>query len=509
MTDIAVPTEDVLDDEGKLATWLETEARAKVFELLHKTLNEDGHTPLTLAAKEGKIDMLEFILYESATVRYSYGPITVKLFDLDSFELPVDLSLYEGSPEKPVYSAIEWLCITNSVVELDNARFSRNISAFSIPAVKKLIETKWKRVYRHSFYLSFALSSLLAALVTIILVVNEYRPRVNSFSPQQTFVTVLYAIISLILLYLFFADAPAIFRFGLGYWGIGGSLGFEPGIRGAPKLDKICIAITSMSFISLCISKGLAKTLSTNTDDFVVANNFEQAIYYSLIICVLSSWINLYYYFMAFDSTGPFVLTLYKIVSEDVPYFMRFYFIILSALACTITLITSDGARDISTNFAHLIQVWWSLVKITVSVSDLSSNGAGDDFQIQYIPAGMVWVYDFLRTAFGIVVNILMLNLLIAMMSNTYGKYNSSSKEILLMEKYNIMCSMERLLKELEPWYRFLSRCLNSSTTLTKREFVKTNLLRQSLLKYAVLETTNARNSDDHEWWYFQVILRS
>ena len=505
LSDIIVPSKEDLDDEKKLSHWLESVAQIKVLELLHKTLNAEGHTPLTLAAKEGKISMFKFILYETATTRYSYGPITVKLFDLDSFELPVDLSLYQGAPKKKVYSAIEWLCITNSKVELDSARFSRNISAFSIPAVKKLIETKWRRVYKHSFYQSYILSLLLAALVTIILVINEYRPRLYNPSAQQQFVTAVYAVIGLLLLYLFVADAPVIFRYGIGYWGLGTSFGVESSIRGAPKLDKMCIAVTTMSFTSLCLSKGIAAmNLNGHSDDFVVSNNYEQAIYYSLIICVLSSWINLYYYLMAFDSTGPFVLTLYKIISEDVPYFMRFYFIILSALACAIALMTADGAHDIRTNFVHLIQVWWSLIKITVNVSDLSQNGPSDDFQIQYIPLGMTWFYDLIRTSFGIVVNILMLNLLIAIMSNTYGKYNSSSAEILLMEKYNIICSMERIKKEMDPFLRYLAASLGYSKKTIDTEV---SPVRTTLLKYAVLERQNAWNTDAHEWWYFQVLI--
>jgi hypothetical protein len=78
--------------------------------------------------------------------------------------------------------------------------------------------------------------------------------------------------------------------------------------------------------------------------------------------------------------------------------------------------------------------VWWSLVKVTVQFPD--------DFLVENVPSGMEWFYDLIRTSYSIAVIILMLNLLIAMMTNTYKEYFKNSKHILLMEKYNIMAAM-------------------------------------------------------------------
>jgi hypothetical protein len=78
--------------------------------------------------------------------------------------------------------------------------------------------------------------------------------------------------------------------------------------------------------------------------------------------------------------------------------------------------------------------VWWSLVKVTVQFPD--------DFLVENVPSGMEWFYDLIRTSYSIAVIILMLNLLIAMMTNTYKKYFKNSEYILLMQKYNIMAAM-------------------------------------------------------------------
>ena len=198
----------------------------------------------------------------------------------------------------------------------------------------------------------------------------------------------------------------------------------------------LCVAIRFWSFLGLLLSKGLQPS-SSSQDDFNVPDDYQQASYYTLIICVIASWLHILFHLMAFESTGPFVLTLYMIITKDVPYFFGFFSIIWLSLGCALALLTKAGNHSISTNFAHLIQVWWTLIKVTV--------GFGDDFNVQYVPIGMEWFYDGVRTAYGIAVTILMINLLIAMMSNTYEAYSTNSHYILLMQKYNFLCAMQRV----------------------------------------------------------------
>jgi hypothetical protein len=104
---------------------------------------------------------------------------------------------------------------------------------------------------------------------------------------------------------------------------------------------------------------------------------------------------------------------------------------------------------------------------------------------------GMEWTFDFLRTIFSIAVNILMLNLLIAMMSSTYSKYDKNSEQILMMEKYNILCSMDR---SRTATHR-LASCFKWLRERTEVE--------RQLRKYAVKE----KGIDGATWWYHKVLL--
>jgi hypothetical protein len=133
----------------KLHDWAERTAESKLYELLIKTLNNEGHTPLTLASTVKNQHLFAEILTNSSVHRYTYGPLAVKLFDLDGFELPVDLSKYSIPKDKKlpkVKSAIEWLCISNARLEIDSDKFASAIAAFSNPVVKGLIENKWNKV---------------------------------------------------------------------------------------------------------------------------------------------------------------------------------------------------------------------------------------------------------------------------------------------------------------------------------------------------------------------------
>jgi ankyrin repeat protein len=54
---------------------------------LWKHCNNDGLTPLTLAAKLGGTDMFSFLLDERKIVQWRYGPVSCVLYPLDEIDL--------------------------------------------------------------------------------------------------------------------------------------------------------------------------------------------------------------------------------------------------------------------------------------------------------------------------------------------------------------------------------------------------------------------------------------
>jgi nicotinamidase-related amidase len=174
--------------------------------------------------------------------------------------------------------------------------------------------------------------------------------------------------------------------------------------------------------------------------------SLDQAIKVSLTACVMSSWLHLYYFLMGFDSTGPFMLTIFRIVGRNVPYFLRFYSVIVVTFACGLSLLSNNGTLAASYSFMNILTAMWTLMQVTVG-ADPTHNSI--DIHNDVAPH-LYWLGDLLLTMYYASVVILMINLLIAMISHTYEEYISYNAALLLIEKYNIMHAIERSMEAQE-----------------------------------------------------------
>ena len=125
---------------------------------------------------------------------------------------------------------------------------------------------------------------------------------------------------------------------------------------------------------------------------------------------------------------------------------MSFYLIVIIAYACALSTLTAPGDPATISGFKALIYCFWKLIQVTVGCGDMTSEL--DCTSIDNVPYDLQWFFNILMTFFYIIVSIMMLNLLIGMIGNTYNQYAESSKSLLLLEKYNITCSLERYLSE-------------------------------------------------------------
>lgn len=99
-----------------------------------------------------------------------------------------------------------------------------------------------------------------------------------------------------------------------------------------------------------------------------------KAIKISMTICLMFSWIHLYYYFMGFDMTGPFILTFMKIITSDIPYFLTFFPIILISFGCALAMLANNGDNKASHGFFLLLKTIWGLIQVTVGFQEPTHN---------------------------------------------------------------------------------------------------------------------------------------
>jgi len=125
---------------------------------------------------------------------------------------------------------------------------------------------------------------------------------------------------------------------------------------------------------------------------------------------------------LGFQKTGPFVIMVYKMIVSDVFRFLVIYLVILMGYTCAMYAVAPSpewGADEYNTVFyGHAVRLMISML----GGIDFDANAASADST--YTP----WV-SLLYTTYIIVITILLLNMLIAMMGDTFNTVKEQSRE--------------------------------------------------------------------------------
>ena len=104
-------------------------------------------------------------------------------------------------------------------------------------------------------------------------------------------------------------------------------------------------------------------------------------------------------------------------------------------------MLINSGDPSAYVGFYYLLKSFWVLLKLTFN-NNIQSTAADFGLDVASVPRNDYILFDILYTLFFFMVMI-MINLLIAIMSNTYDKFKKDSQSLLMMEKYNIMTYFE------------------------------------------------------------------
>jgi hypothetical protein len=429
--------------------WLEKDTTHPLLESLITTLlrerllwvlNKDLQTPLTLAAatiahKKGaisetelkeRIDMLEFLINQHKELRWSYGPITNSMIRLEGIDIPYDYRRFDNIPKsrmKGLRSVIEWLCVADCE------------QGISLPVIKTIVETKWHRVGKREFMKICNFHILIALLVTLISLYPNEIPTLlymGSQSSHNRMITVIYpatiAAVIAFMIYGIWRQNP--FRLRLMWKSLRGAGAFE-------VLMRLLYMIAFIVLIGLQVARFVgAKGHPDSMDD--VGSDMHLWRVLAICLCVCSSWLYTFYFFMGHHRTAPFLITLYRISSRDIPYFLQFYLILLVSFGTPLAVLTHGNLDTGASSLQHLAHVIWELVHQTVQYNENAYNYLSSS----RVDANLDWVYDIVHTGFYFCITITMLNLLIGMITNTYQLYINRGEGLVLLERYNIMSSI-------------------------------------------------------------------
>ncbi|CAF1660399.1 unnamed protein product [Rotaria magnacalcarata] len=391
------------------ARWIERQAakdkkrtiKSETSELptLWNRLNKDGLTPLTLAADLGRAKMLSWLLKERTTVQWSFGHVSCLLHPLDQ----LDLDFRENNKKRSL-----------SVLEV---MIKKNNGGLVDPIITSLTDKKWKhfayRVLIRRFLITFLY--LLVFLGTTIL--ERTHSDVTSDENGEKLVTN--------------NEHSATIR------RIVCTIGHAIVVTGALlKSAREIGEMYSMGFRNYMSTTGsiflenlLASTFCLSIFVVQILRLTKLSEYESLVLAFTSlvGWSYMFFFIMPFRFTGPFVIMIYKMLFNDVLRFCIIYTIFLAGFSQAFFILFNENGFG---GFLSSIKQCFL--------------GLLGEFDLDYYIDGQHPLASVtLLICHIVVITILLLNLLIAMMGDTYADVKKSAAKLWHLERARIALEIE------------------------------------------------------------------
>lgn len=359
--------------------------------------NNLGLTPLTLAAKLGRKEMFHEILEYQSMEYWSYGRMTCSGYPLDGLD----------SIDKNGKSDHE-----SALLITLNGKTDDHLDMLNSGIIYRLLEEKWKAFARGKFYkrLLFAVLYLLGFSLAIYLRPRHLDPtRIETGDDKLRLVaegfTVLGAIIYLVL------EIKDV----LITQGINAQLNT---LRDAPGKSIFLVSCILVIIALPCryLGEQIAETAM-------------------LSIAAPMAWCYLLFFCRGFGAIGPFVGMIYKMCIGDMSRFFIIYIIYLLGLALAFSHVMK-GVEGFQ-NAGYTIM---TLMRMTFGEFDFFTF----DRSRQPALAKLLFFY------FMLFVTVLLMNMLIAMMANTYQNISDRSEKEWRRQWAHIIMVLERSVKPSE-----------------------------------------------------------
>ncbi|XP_028280213.1 transient receptor potential cation channel subfamily V member 6 [Parambassis ranga] len=381
--------------------------------------NFRGFTPFKLAAKEGNIVAFQHLVNKRRVFQWSLGPLSSYLYDLTEIDSWADsmsvLELIVGSPKREARGILE------------------------VTPVRQLVSLKWNLYGKYYFRLLLLLYLLYIGTFTLCCVfrpikdipVNYTKSDIDQIikiqkTLNESYVTyedtmrlageiisVLGAFVILLL------EIPDILR-------VGAKRYFGQTALGGP------FHVTLISYACLVVLLCVFRASGVQREAEVMA------------VCLVLGWCNVMFFARGFEMLGPYVIMIQKIIFGDLTRFMWLSFIVLVSFSTSLWMVyMTQEVGSIPAYRSYAITLF-SLFELSVGLIDLPV-----DHTIFTPP-----IVHVLHVTFSVVSYILLLNLLIAMMSDTHWRVAQERDELwrtqvvattLMLERRLPLCLWPRL----------------------------------------------------------------
>eukprot|EP00300_Choanocystis_sp_HF-7_P017108 c19633_g1_i1.p1 GENE.c19633_g1_i1~~c19633_g1_i1.p1 ORF type:complete len:995 (+),score=216.02 c19633_g1_i1:47-2986(+) len=358
--------------------------------------NVDGLTPLTLAACDGHSMMFTHLVDKSKRVQWQYGPVTCVLYPLEGFDLIPGQRM----------GAIE------HIVEKER------IELLTHPRVLNLLELKWNAFGRRHFTSRlFQTLSYLIVFMFVIMLPPADEDGSIVFGTKMV--------------------GQGIILFGAANKFIKEILEFKQegwhgyfGVRGAAFIENFCSLVFSSSILLVALIR--VYTFIAGSFGEVPQLSFlpitEQEVEHVLLsVASLSGWGYMLFFAMGYRHTGPFVVMIYHMFVRDISRFSLIYMIFMLGFAQAFYCLGKDVG--IFGFLATLKACFYA------TLGQFDFTGSEERFPI---------LTSILLIVYVVLMSIMLLNLLIAMMGNSFSDLIEKTENIWHLEKARIIFSIEQ-----------------------------------------------------------------
>ncbi|XP_067421945.1 transient receptor potential cation channel subfamily V member 2-like isoform X2 [Emydura macquarii macquarii] len=378
---------------------------------LEEIENRAGLTPLKLAAKRGKVEIFKHILQREIKdpeyrhlsrkfTEWTYGPVHVSLYDLSSID----------SYEK------------NSVLEIlaNSSDTPNRYEMVVLEPLNKLLQHKWDSFVKWRFYFSLFCYLIFMAIFTFLTYHDSLQLKTPEFSATGclqligqiiVFLGSFYLIITQILYFLRrYRNLKNVFT------------------DGCIEIFLLIQAVSLLLSAVLCFA---------GSEIYVPM----------MVVSLLLGWVNMLYYTRGFQLTGIYCVMIQKTILRDLLRFLLVYVIFLFGFAAALVIITRDPPLAFQNSsvtqedgekgrvlYSGLLSASLELFKFTIGMGDL-------EFQEHVKFKHFVML---LLLMFVIMTYILLLNMLIALMSETVTNVSEYSKSIWKLQRAIAILEIEK-----------------------------------------------------------------
>ncbi|TMS11284.1 Transient receptor potential cation channel subfamily V member 5 [Larimichthys crocea] len=343
--------------------------------------NYRGLTPFKLAAKEGNIVAFQHLVNKRRLVQWSLGPLTSNLYDLTEIDSWADnmsvLELIVGSHQREARGILE------------------------VTPVRQLVSLKWNLYGKHYFRLLLLLYLLYIGTFTLCCAYRPLKDAPENYTKESyvthednlrlagEIISVLGALVILLL------EIPDILR-------VGAKRYFGQTALGGP-FHVILIGYACL-VVLLCVFRAC----EVQGEAVVMA------------VCLVLGWCNVMFFARGFEMLGPYVIMIQKIIFGDLTKFMWLSFIVLIGFSTSLWMVYMTQEPESVPAYRSFPITLFSQFELSVGLIDLPV-----DHTIATPP-----IVHVLHCAFSVVSYILLLNLLIAMMSDTHWRVAQERDEL-------------------------------------------------------------------------------